>query len=137
MAGLAQGLADGQSNLALPACMVLGGETTVTLRGHGLGGRNQELALSAAIALDEGRKAGDVHQIAIISLATDGNDGPTDAAGGLATAGTVAAGRALGLDPYAALAANDSYAYLNAVESLVVTGPTNTNVNDLVFIFVA
>ena len=135
MAGLAQGVACGQSDLATPACLVLGGETTVTVRGPGLGGRNQELALAAGIALDGCRLPQD-SEVAIVALATDGNDGPTDAAGGIATPDTVARGRALGLDAHAALAANDSYRYLAALGDLLITGPTNTNVNDLIFVFV-
>lgn len=134
VAGLAQGVACGQSDFATPACLVLGGETTVTIRGQGTGGRNQELALAAAIALD-GSPLPAGMEIAIVALGTDGNDGPTDVAGGLATRDTLARGRALGLDAQAALASNDSYHYLGALGDLVVTGPTNTNVNDLIFIF--
>lgn len=135
-AGLAQGIAAGQSDYARPACLVLGGETTVTLRGSGKGGRNQELALAAGVALD-GFVAPAGVELAVISLGTDGTDGPTDAAGGLATVDTVARGRAQGLDGRAALARNDSYPYLAAIGDLIVTGPTNTNVNDLIFVFVA
>ena len=113
-----------------PACLVLGGETTVTVRGAGRGGRNQELALAAALALE-----GDPH-IALASLATDGTDGPTDAAGGLVDGQTLARGRALGLDAAAALAQNDAYTYLQAVGDLLVTGPTRTNVNDVMCVFV-
>jgi glycerate 2-kinase len=133
VAGLAQGMAWGQSDLALPACLVLGGETTVTVRGRGMGGRNQELALAAAIALD-GYPLPEGTEIAIVSLATDGTDGPTGAAGGIATGDTVRRGRALGLDARAALAENDSYHYLDALGDLVITGPTGTNVNDLILI---
>ena len=85
MAGLAQGIACGQSDFAAPACLVLGGETTVTIRGQGSGGRNQELALAAAIALD-GYPLPDGVEVAVVSLGTDGTDGPTDAAGGIAMA---------------------------------------------------
>jgi glycerate 2-kinase len=133
-AGLAQGIACGQSDCRLPACLVLGGETTVTLRGQGTGGRNQELALAAAVALD-GYVLPEGHDVAVVSLGTDGTDGPTDAAGGIATPDTVARGRALGLDARAALAHNDSYPYLGALGDLIVTGPTNTNVNDLILVF--
>jgi glycerate 2-kinase len=136
VAGLAQGIAWGQSDLTPPACLVLGGETTVTVRGQGMGGRNQELALAAAIALD-GYPLPAGAEVAIVSLATDGTDGPTDVAGGIATAGTVRCGRALGLDARAALAENDSYNYLGALGDLVITGPTGTNVNDLVLVFVS
>jgi glycerate 2-kinase len=136
MAGLAQGIACEASDIERPACLVLGGETTVTVRGEGKGGRNQELVLAAAIALDGYPLPAGV-DIVIASLGTDGTDGPTDAAGGIATRDTMDRGRALGLDAHAALAANDSYHYLSALGDLIITGPTNTNVNDLIFIFIA
>ncbi len=134
VAGLAQGMAWGQSDFGAPACLVLGGETTVTLRGAGLGGRNQELALAAACALD-GQPLPPGIEVAVVSLGTDGTDGPTDAAGGLATADTLARGRRLGLDAAAALSNNDSYRYLAALGDLLFTGPTQTNVNDLILVF--
>ena len=113
-----------------PACLILGGETTVTVRGTGTGGRNQELALAAALALE-----GWPH-ITVVALGTDGNDGPTDAAGGLVDGSTVARARAAGLNPLAHLQNNDAYPLLRATNDLLVTGPTNTNVNDLIFVFV-
>lgn len=113
-----------------PACLVLGGETTVTVRGGGKGGRNQELALAAAIAL-----AGWPH-ITVAALGTDGTDGPTDAAGGMVDGSTRARARALGLDPLLHLRNNDAYPFLAAVHDLIVTGPTRTNVNDLIVVFV-
>ena len=130
-AGLAQGIASGQSDFSPPVCLVLGGETTVTIRGRGTGGRNQELALAAAIAL-EGYALPSGVEVAVVSLGTDGTDGPTDAAGGIATADSIARAKALGLDARAALDANDSYHLLGALGDLIVTGPTQTNVNDLV-----
>jgi glycerate 2-kinase len=133
-AGLAQGIACGQSDFAPPVCLVFGGETTVTIRGRGRGGRNQELALAAAIAL-EGYALPPGVEVAVVSLGTDGTDGPTDAAGGIATGDSAARARALGLDARAALSANDSYHLLGALGDLIVTGPTQTNVNDLVFVF--
>ncbi len=133
-AGLAQGIACGQSDFISPACLVLGGETTVTIRGAGRGGRNQELALAAGVALDGSRLPPGV-EVAVVSLGTDGTDGPTEAAGGLATADTVARALALGLDARAALAANDSYHLLGALGDLLITGPTQTNVNDLIVVF--
>jgi hydroxypyruvate reductase len=135
LAGLALGVANGQSEWQKPACLVLGGETTVTVRGDGVGGRNQELALAAALALDSGNvPAGTA--VVVASLATDGTDGPTVAAGGIALPDSVARGRALGLDAHAALSANDSLPYLDAVGNLIVTGPTGTNVNDLMLVMV-
>lgn len=117
--------------VAVPACLILGGETTVTLgKEHGRGGRNQELALAAALGLQG--TAG----ITIVSLATDGTDGPTDSAGGLADGTTVVRGQALGLDAADHLRRHDAYPYLQAVHDLLVTGPTQTNVNDLIFVFV-
>ncbi len=119
--------------VAPPACLLLGGETTVTLRGAGRGGRNQELALAAALAL---ARIPEGERIVIASLATDGSDGPTDSAGGLADAGTVARGLAVGLDAAAHLAGNDAYPLLQASGDLLRTGPTQTNVNDLIAVFV-
>ncbi len=112
-----------------PACLILGGETTVTVRGHGKGGRNQELALAAALAMPGLERA------LVAALATDGSDGPTDAAGGMVDGHTLERATAKGLDARAALAENDSYTVLEAIGDLLVTGPTNTNVNDLLFIF--
>ena len=94
------------------------------------------MALAAAIALD-GYPLPDGLEVAVVSLGTDGTDGPTDAAGGVAWPDTVTRGRALSLDARAALAENDSYHYLGALGDLIVTGPTNTNVNDLVFAMVS
>lgn len=133
VAGLAQGIATGQSSITPPACLAMGGETTVTLRGDGLGGRNQELALAAAIALD-GYLLPEGTQVAVVSLGTDGTDGPTDAAGGIATADSLARARKMGVDARAALANNDSYRFLSALGDLVITGPTQTNVNDLILV---
>jgi hydroxypyruvate reductase len=115
--------------LAPPACLILGGETTVTVRGQGKGGRNQEIALAAAIAI-----AG-LERTLVVALATDGSDGPTDAAGGIVDGRTLERAESLGLDARAALADNSSYDFLERVGDLLVTGPTNTNVNDLLFVF--
>jgi glycerate-2-kinase len=111
-------------------CLLAGGETTVTVRGAGCGGRSQELALAAAGVLD-GREG-----IALLAAGTDGSDGPTDAAGAFADAGTLARARARGLDAGAALAANDSNGFFAAEGGLLVTGPTRTNVMDLVLLSV-
>lgn len=111
-----------------PLCLVLGGETTVTLRGSGQGGRNQEVALAAV------RDMAGLADVALITLATDGGDGPTDAAGAVVTGTTLARAQALGLDPDAALANNDSYPFFAALDDLLRPGVTGTNVNDLVFL---
>jgi glycerate-2-kinase len=106
-------------------CVVAGGETTVRVRGRGRGGRNQEFALAAAMALDG------ITGIALLSAGTDGIDGPTDAAGGVVDGGTLAAARRRGLDVRAALADNDAYGFLSALGALFVPGATGTNVMDV------
>jgi glycerate 2-kinase len=116
--------------VARPACLVWGGETTVTIRGDGQGGRNQELALAAALAIQGWP------DVALLALATDGTDGPTDAAGALVSGETVARARQEGLDPAHYLAHNDSYHFFQRLGDLIITGPTQTNVNDLLFMFV-
>jgi len=113
-----------------PACLILGGETTVTVRGQGLGGRNQEVALGAAAGL-----AG-LPGTLVVSLATDGGDGPTDAAGAVADGETLGRAAALGLDPAAALQNNDTYPFFGALGDLLRPGATRTNVNDLMVVFV-
>ncbi len=112
-----------------PACLVWGGETTVTVRGRGRGGRNQELALAAALAMEG------LPGVVLVALGTDGNDGPTDAAGAVATGETAARARAKGLDGTAHLEDNDAYPFFDALDDLIRTGPTGTNVNDLLFLF--
>jgi glycerate 2-kinase len=113
-----------------PACVISGGETTVTLRGKGRGGRNQEFALAAAIDI-----AG-LSNTVILSAGTDGADGPTDAAGAIADGTTLDRARALGLDAAAFLAGNDSYHFFEATGDLIKTGPTGTNVADIQLILV-
>ena len=113
-----------------PACLIVGGETTVTLRGKGKGGRNQEMALAAALSIQ------DLEDVTIVCLATDGTDGPTDASGALADGSTIRRAREHGLDPWHFLETNDSYYYFSPLNDLLLTGPTNTNVNDLAFVFV-
>jgi glycerate 2-kinase len=117
------------SSIALPFCLVAGGETTVTIHGDGKGGRNQELVLGAVKSI-----SGNI-RLVIISLGTDGGDGPTDAAGAIATHETYSLGLSMGLDPSEYLQRNDSYHYFKQLGDLILTGPTFTNVNDLVFIF--
>ncbi|MBN1266937.1 MAG: DUF4147 domain-containing protein [Anaerolineales bacterium] len=115
--------------LSRPACIIAGGETTVTLHGSGLGGRNTELALGAAEEL-----AG-LSDVMLITLASDGEDGTGDAAGAVVTGDTLAEAASLGLDPQAYLQDNDSYHFFDSLGDLLKTGPTGTNVNDLVFLF--
>jgi glycerate-2-kinase len=106
----------------------MGGETTVTVRGPGRGGRNQELVLASALGLEG------LSGVLVASLATDGTDGPTDAAGAFADGTTLPRARARGLDPEEFLARNDAYAFFEALQDLVRTGPTGTNVNDVVLV---
>ncbi|SFV72613.1 glycerate kinase type-2 family protein [Desulfovibrio piger] len=113
---------------AQPVCLLAGGETTVTLRGRGRGGRNQEMALAASLALQ------DCPHICALFAGTDGTDGPTDAAGGCAWAGNLAVA---GLEQARrALEENDSYAILHHCGALLRTGPTRTNVMDLAILLV-
>jgi len=128
LAGMAKELAHHQRPVMPPACLIVGGETTVTVRGEGRGGRNQELAMAAALAL-EGWE-----DVALVTLATDGNDGPTDAAGAVAIGDTIARARRLGLEAREYLQRHDSYPFFGALGDRLLTGPTNTNVNDLTFI---
>lgn len=116
--------------LSPPACLISGGETTVTIQGEGLGGRNQEFALAAAVDI-----AG-WPNVVILSGGTDGTDGPTDAAGAIADGTTVARATALGLDPLRFLRDNDSYHFFQALGDLLITGPTNTNVMDVRLVLV-
>jgi hydroxypyruvate reductase len=114
-----------------PACILAGGETTVSIQGTGLGGRNQELALALALALDGWPG------IVGLSGGTDGNDGPTDAAGAVVGHDTVSRARSQGLDPRRFLADNDSYHFFDPLGDLIRTGPTRTNVMDVQVLLVA
>ncbi len=116
--------------LAAPACVVAAGETTVKVTGAGRGGRNQEVALGAALALE------DTESILVASMGTDGIDGPTDAAGAVADGETSERARRLGLDPGRALANNDAYPFFRATGDLIVPGPTGTNVMDVALVMV-
>ena len=134
LAAIARQTAVSGQPLSKPACLITGGETTVTLsssaaQGGSLGGRNQELALGAASDL-----AG-LPGVLLVTLATDGGDGPTDAAGAAVTGETLQRARQLGLDPQDFLERNDAYHFFERLGDLLKTGPTNTNVNDLTFIF--
>ncbi len=128
-AALAKELVHHNRPVPRPACLVWGGETTVTVHGLGKGGRNQELALAAATAIT------DLPDVLLVCLGTDGTDGPTDAAGAVATGETIARGQALGLDAAAHLNDNDAYPFFDALGDLIRTGPTGTNVNDLLFVY--
>ena len=129
LGAIARQIAASGQPLERPACLVAGGETTVSLTGGGLGGRNQELALGAVFDL-----AG-LSDIALVTLATDGGDGPTDAAGAVVTGETLERARQLGLSPEDHLRRNDAYHFFEPLGDLLKTGATQTNVNDLAFIF--
>jgi len=111
--------------IAAPACIISGGETTVTIHGDGLGGRNQEFVLAAVPEI-----AG-FNDVVVLSAGTDGTDGPTDAAGAIADGQTMGRAKELYLEPIVYLKNNDSYHFFDALQDLVKTGPTNTNVMDL------
>ncbi|HEB11596.1 MAG TPA: glycerate kinase [Spirochaetales bacterium] len=115
--------------LQKPACIIAGGETTVTLQGNGLGGRNQEMALSFLYEL--ANDAADAEGIYFLSAGTDGNDGPTDAAGAFAALDIVPEGGSVVSDITSSLKDNDSYNYFDRINQLLKTGPTNTNVGDV------
>lgn len=114
-----------------PACIISGGETTVTIEGKGKGGRNQEFVLAAAIDIDG------LKNTVILSGGTDGNDGPTDAAGAIADGKTINRAEELGLNAYEYLCGNNSYNFFEPLGDLVMTGPTNTNVMDLRIVLIS
>jgi glycerate-2-kinase len=129
VAGLAKRLIKNEPPIKKPAAMILGGETTVTVRGKGRGGRNQELALSASKSIEE------LAGISIASIGTDGIDGPTDAAGAIVNGLTATQARLkdMNIDEY--LSRNDSNSFFEKLgDGLVITGPTGTNVNDIIVI---
>jgi hydroxypyruvate reductase len=125
IASIAKEIRSSGNPLKPPCALLFGGETIVRLKGKGKGGRNQELALSAAFGIKG------LEETVVISVGSDGTDGPTDAAGGIVDGSTIGKLADQGLDAEALLADNDSYHALEACESLVITGPTGTNVNDL------
>ena len=127
--GMARDIAEYGVPLPRPACVIAGGETTVTLRGHGKGGRNQEMALAYLAGL--GRDAKNAEDAVFLAASTDGSDGPTDATGAFASLDILRRGQSLGLDAARYLADNDAYHYFEAVGALLITGPTNTNVCDI------
>jgi hydroxypyruvate reductase/glycerate 2-kinase len=111
-------------------CLISGGETTVTVKGDGKGGRNMELALSFAMQIEG------IEGITLLSAGTDGTDGPTNAAGAIVDGKTITKARNLGLDPDKYLEDNDSYSFFRKIDSLLITGPTGTNVMDVQIILV-
>ena len=119
-----------EAPVAAPACVIAGGETTVTVRGNGKGGRNQELVLAGAMHLSgwEGT--------VLFSGGTDGTDGPTDAAGAIADAETIGRAQSAGLSAMESLKDNDAYHFFKPLGDLVMTGPTGTNVADVAFVMV-
>jgi len=125
---LANRLRDEATKRPRPFCLIAGGETTVTIRGDGKGGRNQDLALAAVNELR------DLKNAMLIALATDGEDGPTDAAGAVVTGESAERAKRLGLDAAGHLSRNDAYPFFESLGDLMKTGPTETNVNDLVFL---
>jgi hydroxypyruvate reductase/glycerate 2-kinase len=128
LAGIVRSIRNAQQPAAPPVCLLSGGETTVTLvPEHGLGGRNQEFVLAAALKLGRSELEG----VAVLSGGTDGEDGPTDAAGAVATADTLARAESLGLTPAAFLARHDAYHFFQATGDLLQTGLTGTNVMDV------
>ena len=117
-----------------PACIIAGGETTVTLRGKGKGGRNQEIALAALAEMQQDpENCGGLY---LLSASTDGNDGPTDAAGAFAAVELLADADQKGLSVGAFLRNNDAYTFFDQIGGLLKTGPTNTNVCDLQILIV-
>ena len=113
-----------------PVCFITGGETTVTLKGKGKGGRNQEFVLAAALDITG------LRDVVVLSAGTDGTDGPTDAAGAIAGGDTVERAVAAGLKPRAALDGNDAYPFFARLSDLIITGPTRTNVMDVRLVLV-
>jgi len=133
-AAMAREVGTKSNPIRTPACILAAGETTVSVRGTGSGGRNQEMALAWAIAMAARSSPAPT---CFASVATDGTDGPTTAAGGIVDQSTCARGIELGLTPAKFLAANDSYHFLEATGDLIVTGPTQTNLMDLQILLVS
>lgn len=129
LAAIARQVCSTSDPVAVPGCLVVGGETTVTVKGRGRGGRNQEMALSAV------NQIRGLPGIILVTLATDGGDGPTDAAGAVVTGESFSRAKQAGLDLQASLDQNDSYTFFEGLGDLLKPGPTQTNVNDLAFLF--
>lgn len=109
----------------MPVCLISGGETTVTVKGNGTGGRNMELALAFAMEIEG------IDGITLLSAGTDGTDGATDEAGAIVDGETIAKAKSIGLDPEEYLDNNDSYNFFKKIGELFFTGPTGTNVMDV------
>jgi hydroxypyruvate reductase len=119
-----------------PACILMGGETTVTIKGKGKGGRNQQFALAALHELEKHYPLPDKRKILILSAGTDGSDGPTDATGAWVDEETIKEAEKNGLDIAAFLNDNDAYNFFKTAGGLIITGPTQTNVMDVVIALV-
>jgi glycerate 2-kinase len=130
MAAIAREISASGRPIPRPACVIAGGETTVTLKGKGIGGRNQELALAALLDL------GNIDNTLILAAGTDGTDGPTDAAGAMASINTLFVAEKQGLLARDYLTNNDSYNFFKATGDLIITGPTGTNVMDIILVIV-
>ena len=130
LAAIGKEILENNRPIPKPAAVILGGEAVVHVKGNGKGGRNQELALSFAIEIEG------LEKIALCSFGTDGTDGPTDAAGGIVDGQTCEKIRKAGYSPEKLLENNDSYNALKIANDLLITGPTGTNVNDLIVMLV-
>ena len=127
---IAREILSSSNPISTPACIISGGETTVTIKGRGKGGRNQEFALSAAIEVE------DQKNVIVLSVGTDGTDGPTNAAGAISDNTTIKRASAKGLNARKALENNDSYNFFKPLNDLIITGPTLTNVMDIRLVLV-
>jgi hydroxypyruvate reductase len=132
--GIGEDIAASGFPLTPPACLIAGGETTVTLRGPGKGGRNQEMALAFLCAASRNPRL--FEQMQFLAASTDGSDGPTDAAGAFASFEVLKRATAARLDPARYLEDNDSYRFFANLDALLKTGPTNTNVGDVQILLV-
>jgi len=119
-----------KDNNGKPLCIISGGETTVTVKGNGLGGRNMELALSFA------QEISGIQNVSMLSAGTDGGDGPTDAAGAIVDGNTIRKAEDMGLKAEDYFANNDTYNFFKKTDELFITGPTGTNVMDIQIIII-
>jgi glycerate 2-kinase len=127
---LARGIRAGRGPVSAPACVIASGETTVSVTGHGVGGRCQEFALAAALEME------DLEDVVILAAGTDGSDGPTSAAGAVVDGWSATRARERGVDPRARREDNDSHPVFATLGDLITTGPTNTNLLDLYLLLV-